>query len=328
MPTGATRPPSSTEAGPQRPAEDQVLGQVLEQHFGAYQRALLIASLFALLSVWLLRHALPPLFLAAWVAYFVGINVVRIVMGRSYRQAPESSRDEQRWRVVALTAHATGGSAWGILGAATIMFKPESPEYTLLFFFIFALFATFQVANPSRYPPAYYAWVGTAMGPTLVAAAAEHGVYRSVAGVEGDLRGLGLTLVRRHSHRLMMDAFAKQVERTRLLEPDRAEGRSTRRAAPRRASSPPRATTCASRCKPWCCWWRACGARDPGEPQNRRAFAPRSSRCGAPQRDPRRLKFDAGTVRLNARTFPWPRCSSRLRTSFSYRRRRSTSRSG
>ena len=150
MPYGATNPPSSTEAAPVSASEDQVLGQVLEQHFGAYHRALLIASLFALLSLWLLRHALPPLFLAGWVAYFVGVNVVRVILGRRYRLAPESSRDEQRWRVVALTAHATGGSAWGILGAATILFRPESPEYTLIFFFVFALFATFQVANPSR----------------------------------------------------------------------------------------------------------------------------------------------------------------------------------
>jgi signal transduction histidine kinase len=321
MPPGATRPPSSTEAGQQRPAEDQVLGQVLEQHFGAYHRALLIASLFALLSVWLLRNALPPLFLAAWTAYFAGVNVVRIVLGRRYRLAPESSRDEQRWRLVALTAHATGGSAWGILGAATIMFKPESPEYSLIFFFVFALFATFQVANPSRYPPAYYAWVAAAMGPTLVAALLQNTeVYRSIAGV-GLIFVVSVTLVGRRSHRLMMDAFAKQVERTRLLESliaqkdalDEASRAKTRflAAASHDLRQPMQAVVLLVE-----------SLQERVIPENRRIVESiRTSIISMSALLNAILdvsKFDAGTVKVERSHFPVAQVLDRLRNSFSY----------
>jgi signal transduction histidine kinase/CheY-like chemotaxis protein len=321
MAQGATRPPFSTEARPQRAAEDQVLGQVLEQHFGAYQRALLIASLFALLSVWLLRNALPHLFLAAWLTYFAGINLVRIVLGRRYRLAPESSRDEQRWRLVALTAHATGGSAWGILGAATIMFRPESPEYSLIFFFVFALFATFQVANPSRYPPAYYAWVAAAMGPTLLAALMQNTeVYRSIAGV-GLIFVVSVSLVGRHSHRLMMDAFEKQVERTRLLESliaqkdalDEASRAKTRflAAASHDLRQPMQAVVLLVE-----------SLLERAIPENRRIVESiRTSIISMSALLNAILdvsKFDAGTVKVERSHFPVAQALDRLRNSFSY----------
>ena len=322
MPYGAKSPPTSTEALAGSAPENLVLGQVLQQHFGAYQRALLVASLFAILAVWLLRNALPHAFLLAWLAYFAGVNVVRILFGRSYRQLPESARDEQRWRVVALTAHATGGSAWGILGAATILFRPESPEYSLIFFFIFAIFATFQVANPSRYPPAYYAWVATSMGPTLVAALMQNTeIYRSIAGV-GAIFVFTVSLVGRHSHKLMMDAFAKQVERTQLLESLIAQKD---------------ALDAASRAKTR---FLAAASHDLRQPMQAVVLLVESLQERVQNPENRRIvesirtsviamsallnaildvsKFDAGTVKVERTHFPVALVLDRLRNSFSY----------
>jgi signal transduction histidine kinase len=215
MASGASSPPTSTDAAI-APPEDRVLGQVLLQHFGAYRRSLAVATAFAILAIWLLRNVLPHAFLAAWAVAFIAINALRFAIAKWFgRVDPEA---QSQWSLVAIVSHALGGGTWGILGAGSIMLRPELPEYTLIFFFIFAIFATFQVANPTRYPPAYYTWVATAMGPTLLAALLQNSdIYRSVAAL-GAIFVFTITLVGRHSHKIMMDAVAKQMERTRLLE--------------------------------------------------------------------------------------------------------------
>ena len=195
-----------------------VLGRILEQHFRTYKRAFAIALPFAILAIWILRDALPHTFLAAWCAVFLGINLVRCVAERHFHQTPPEARIEHVWAMRAIAGHGLGGATWGVLGAASIVLAPQSPEYSLIIFFIFAIFATFQVANPSRNPPAYYAWLTGAVGPTLFAALLQDSeVYRSLF-LLGVIFVFTVTVVGRHSHKLMVDGVARELERARLLE--------------------------------------------------------------------------------------------------------------
>jgi signal transduction histidine kinase/ActR/RegA family two-component response regulator len=195
-----------------------VLGQVLEQHFRTYKPADAVALPFAILAIWVLRNALPHTFLGFWAAGFLGINLVRCVAERHFASTPPEKRVERVWALRAIAGHGLGGSMWGILGAATIVLAPESPEYSLIIFFIFTIFATFQVANPSRYPPAYWAWIAGAVGPTLFAAMLQDSdVYRSLFAL-GLIFVFTVSLVGRHSHRMMVDGVAKEMERQRLME--------------------------------------------------------------------------------------------------------------
>ena len=214
MPYGAATPQPPTHPAAPR----SVLAELLDQHYRTHPRALLVALPFALLALWVLRNALPHTFLAAWAILFFAVNLVRAVAARTYSLTPPEDRDERPWARRAVAGHAFGGIAWGILGAGTIVMRPEAPEYALIIFFIFAIFATFQVANPSRYPPAYYAWLAASMGPTLIAALLQDSeVYRSLVAL-GAIFVFTVSFVGRHSHRLMLDSISKELERSRLLD--------------------------------------------------------------------------------------------------------------
>ena len=197
---------------------DTVLARVLEQHYGTHKRALAVALPFAVLALWMLRNALPHTFLALWVAVFLAVNLSRAIAASSFAFTPPERRDERMWARRAIAGHAVGGATWGLLGAGTIVFRPDAPEYTLLIFFIFTIFATFQVANPTRYPPAYYAWIAFSIGPTLVAALLQDSeIYRSLAAL-GAAFVVSLTIVGRHSHRLMLLGIERDLDRARLME--------------------------------------------------------------------------------------------------------------
>src|SRR5687767_15790349 len=95
---------------------------------------------------------------------------MRLAASYRFLAAPPASRQQPRWRIIAVVGHGLGGTAWGTLGATTVTLRPDAPEYLLVTLFIVAIFAIFQVASPSRYPTAYYAWLGCAMGAPLAAA--------------------------------------------------------------------------------------------------------------------------------------------------------------
>jgi hypothetical protein len=187
---------------------------MLDQHVGAYMRAIAVATPFAILAVWVLRNTLPHRFLAAWVAGFLAINLVRSMAARKFAATAPEHRNERVWALRAIAGHGLGGSMWGILGAATIVLAPGSPEYSLIIFFIFTIFATFQAANPSRYPPAYWAWITAAMGPPLFAAVLQDSeIYRTLFTL-GVVFVFSLWVVSRRSHRMMVDGIATDLERS------------------------------------------------------------------------------------------------------------------
>jgi signal transduction histidine kinase len=199
-------------------ARDPVRAEVLARHFQIYPRSLLIASLFAIMAVLILRNVLPLLFLGAWLGFFLAVNAARVVVSRDFAAAPPEERVDPRWGWYATLGHVAGGAAWGALGAATVMFRPDVPQYLLVTLFVVAFFGVFQAANPSRYPPAYYGWMGAAMVPPSVAALLQGGeVYVAAAALSG-LLFMAIILVSRSTHRLMLERDAQEVERVRLLE--------------------------------------------------------------------------------------------------------------
>ena len=199
-------------------ASGSVLGRMLDQHVGAYMRAIAVATPFAILAVWVLRNTLPHMFLAAWVAGFLAINLVRCMAARKFAATAPEDRNERVWALRAIAGHGLGGSMWGILGAATIVLAPGSPEYSFIIFFIFTIFATFQAANPSRYPPAYWAWITAAVGPPLFAAVLQDSeIYRTLFTL-GVVFVFSLWVVSRRSHRMMVDGIATDLERQRLMD--------------------------------------------------------------------------------------------------------------
>ena len=132
--------------------------------------------------------------------------------------APAAVREEPRWATLATAGHGLGGAAWGLLGAGTVVLRPDAPEHVLVTIFIVAIFAVFQAANPSRYPPAYYAWLGLAMGPQLVAAMFQGSDVYVAASALGLLFLVATMIVGRSTQRLMVQSVAREIERARLLE--------------------------------------------------------------------------------------------------------------
>ncbi len=165
-----------------------------------------------------MRDALPHAFLWSWLAAFLALNAVRMTASSAYRQRPQSERELSVWSRFAVIANSLGGAAWGTLAATVILFGRDAPDEALLIFFILATFATFQAANPSRYPAAYYGWLACSMTPTLAAAALQPGeMYRMLALV-GAFFVAAVSIIGRHSHRDLIQAIVKRQEGERLME--------------------------------------------------------------------------------------------------------------
>jgi signal transduction histidine kinase len=191
---------------------------LLERHYANFPRALLVASLFATLAAVLLRNALPPLILWGWLAIFIGMNALRLTAARRFLATAPARRVQQPWPALSIVGHGAGGAAWGVLGVAIVVLRPDAPEYLLVSLFVIAMFAVAQAANPTRYPPAYYAWVACAMGPPLIAAILEGGEVYVASTALGLMFLVTLAIIARSTQRLMVEATARELERARLLE--------------------------------------------------------------------------------------------------------------
>ena len=178
----------------------------------------MVSALFACLAAWLLHKVLPAAFVWTWLIAFLTLSAARRAAAHRFLAAPQASREQPRWRIIAVLGHGLGGLAWGILGATTVIVRPDAPEYLLVTLFIVATFAIFQVASPSRYPTAYYAWLASAMGPPLAGAMLlESEVYVAVSAL-GLLFLFATLLVGRSTQRLMVESTARELERARLLQ--------------------------------------------------------------------------------------------------------------
>lgn len=196
---------------------DSVLAELLEHHFAGYPRQMTTAAISGLVVTVLLSFTLGGPFLWSWLAFFLIINVARSAVSHACL-APAKDADELRYRTwVATISHAAGGLAWGVLGMVTLTATPEHPENILVVFFIVVVFATYQAANPSRYEPAYYAWLGCAMVPIIGTSAVNVDPRLHFLAALGALFLLAATLVGRRSQAVMVDSIVKRQENTRLL---------------------------------------------------------------------------------------------------------------
>jgi hypothetical protein len=156
--------------------------------------------------------------LAGWLAIFVGMNALRMSAARKFLATPRELRIQRHWPRLSVIGHFAGGCAWGVLGAGIVLLRPDAPEYLLVSLFVIAIFAVAQAANPSRYPPAYYAWVIGAMGPALIAAFLEGGEVYGAATALGLMLVGALWIIGRANQRMMIEKTARDIERARLLE--------------------------------------------------------------------------------------------------------------
>ena len=123
---------------------------------------------------------------------------------RARRRRPQVPRDRRRpsassraGRCGAIGGPRLGGAAWGMLGARTVRRCARMRPSTLLSsLFMIAIFAVLQAANPSRYPPAYYAWlVGRHGAHARRRLAAEHRGLPARLRASALIFVLGVTLV-------------------------------------------------------------------------------------------------------------------------------------
>lgn len=196
---------------------DAVLAELLEHHFAGYPRQMTTAAVSGLVATLLLSLTLAGPVLWSWLALFLLINIARGAVSHACMR-PSRDADDLRYRKwVATLSHAAGGLAWGVLGVVALSATPDHPENVLVVFFIVVVFATYQAANPSRYEPAYYAWLACAMVPIIGVSAVHLDPRFHFLAALGSLFVLAVTLVGRRSNAVMIDSIVKRHENARLL---------------------------------------------------------------------------------------------------------------
>jgi signal transduction histidine kinase/ActR/RegA family two-component response regulator len=196
---------------------DAVLAELLGHHFSGYPRQMTAAAISGFVVTALLSFTLAGPFLWSWFAFFLLINVARGAVSHACMTPARDSVELRNRTRIAAASHAVGGLAWGVLAVVTLTLTPEHPENILVVFFIVVVFATYQAANPSRYEPAYYAWLACAMIPIIgVSALHTEPRFRFLAAL-GTLFLLAVTLVGRRSNAVMVDSIVKRQENERLL---------------------------------------------------------------------------------------------------------------
>jgi signal transduction histidine kinase/ActR/RegA family two-component response regulator len=196
---------------------DPVLVELLEQHFTSYSRSLTTALPFAAVSALLMRNTIPASLLVAWFVGFCLTIASRYATIHAFRAKPADTRELRLRLKFAVLGHALGGISWGILGTLALHLAPDHPENVGIVFFVVGMFAAFQAANPTRYEPAYFAWLLAAMVPILSAASVNADPRYHTMAIMGTLFLVMITLTGRRASQLMMETIAKRQENARLL---------------------------------------------------------------------------------------------------------------
>ena len=197
---------------------DAVLAELLAHHFAGYPRQLVAAAVSGIVVTTLLSLTLAGPFLWSWFALFLLVNAARAAISRACLLPLDDPEELRYRRWVAVLSHAAGGLAWGVLGAVTVAATPQHPENVLVVVFIVVVFATYQAANPSRYEPAYYAWLACALVPIIGASAVHPDTPLRFLAALCALFLLAVVLVGRRSNAVMVDSIVKRQENARLLE--------------------------------------------------------------------------------------------------------------
>ncbi|HEY2629287.1 MAG TPA: hybrid sensor histidine kinase/response regulator, partial [Usitatibacter sp.] len=196
---------------------DPVLAELLADHFSGYRRSLVASLPFGLMSVWLMWGELPSGLLVGWLAAYFLVLCARLALSVAYSAPAETSIELRRRMEVSVVGNALGGMGWGILGMSALILAPDHRENVLIVFFIVIVFATYQAANHSRYEPAYYAWLLSALVPNVLAATIQSDTIYHVLGGMGVLFLLIITITGRRSNQLMIDMITRRLENERLL---------------------------------------------------------------------------------------------------------------
>ena len=304
------------------PPPDPVLAELLEQHFASQGRSLSIAALVATVAAWLMYPSIAGRLLVLWVIAFYAVLFIRYRVVRAYASRAATQLELDARKRASVASHALGGSAWGALGAMTLVLSPGQPENVLIVFFIVTAFATFQAASPSRYGLAYYTWIGCALAPIIVVGARHEDARYHVLAVMGALYLASITFVGRRSQQVLVEWIVKRQENARLLADLVAQKEALAEAN--------RAKT----------RFLAAASHDLRQPMQAIVLLVESLRERVQEPAPRRIvesinssvvamsallnelldisKFDAGTVKPRRSVFPMNTLLDRLRVSFGH----------
>ncbi len=304
------------------PPSDPVLAELLEHHFAAHARPFGIAAVFATGAVVMMYPALPGRLLLLWiVTFYAMLYARREVLKRYSSRAMTQAELDVRKRVSVMT-HAVGGATWGVLGAMALILSPGQPENVLIVFFIVTAFATFQAATPSRYGPAYYAWLAAALLPIICVGAMHSNPRYHMLALIGALYLGSVSFIGRRSQQVLVESIVKRQENARLLADLTAQKEALAEAN--------RAKT----------RFLAAASHDLRQPMQAIVLLVESLRERVQEPAPRRIvesinssvvamsallnelldisKFDAGTVKPRPSVFPVSTLLDRLRVSFGH----------
>src|SRR5437868_3514467 len=112
-------------------AVDPVLAELLEQHFGTFQRALTSALVSALVVAWIMHSTMPAGILGGWLGIFTAVCLLRWASSYFYSGRSSTQGEFRRQAWIAAAGHAAGGLSWGILGAVALVVTPGEPQNVL-----------------------------------------------------------------------------------------------------------------------------------------------------------------------------------------------------
>src|SRR4051812_48140903 len=113
------------------PQAEQVERELLALGFRTYPRGLANGLAFASITALFMWPRFPHVFLAAWLAVFVVLQLTRLAIARAFLRASPPASSFPRWTRLAALGYGAVGLAWGVLGAAAIHFALEDRVFVL-----------------------------------------------------------------------------------------------------------------------------------------------------------------------------------------------------
>jgi diguanylate cyclase (GGDEF)-like protein/PAS domain S-box-containing protein len=127
----------------------------------------LLNGVAILMTTAVLWKVFPKAMTLSWLLLAVGVVVWRVVLWVQFtRLGPEIRRTDQ-WARLYLVSTAAIGCLWGLIGV-TVFFARNPVDYFFAAFAVAGLSAGAAIRN-SPHPPAFYAFIGTAVPPMVVA---------------------------------------------------------------------------------------------------------------------------------------------------------------
>jgi len=153
---------------------------VIEQNRLLYRHAgiALVASIVnALFLAYLFRTHVDSMVLAVWEASILAMVIGRLELRRRYFASGRDTERAQRWLRRAVISTTASAAVWGAAGI--VLFVPNQPIWQFALCLVVAGMSAGATVGVACHLPAFYAYLGLALGPLIVrvAIAAESEVH-------------------------------------------------------------------------------------------------------------------------------------------------------